>query len=88
MQASPPKIRGTQSGLKKPSAVGEIKAAMRAGTFRFEEFELRIGGVRDRRGVYHVVEGHIALSQRWNCGKKRAMQSRSRSCLSAATGMT
>lgn len=53
-----PRIRGTQIGLKKPWLVDQIKADMRGGRYRYEEIRGRIGGVRDRRGRYHVVEGH------------------------------
>jgi len=53
-----PKIRGSQIGLKKPWLVDQIKADMRDGRFQFQEIRGRIGGVRDRRGRYHVIEGH------------------------------
>jgi hypothetical protein len=53
-----PRIRGTQIGLKKPWLVDTIKADMRDGRFAYEAIRGRIGGVRDRRGCYHVVEGH------------------------------
>ena len=53
-----PPIRGTQIGLKKPWLVDQIKADMRDGRYGYEEVRGRIGGVRDRRGRYHVVEGH------------------------------
>jgi hypothetical protein len=57
-----PSIRGTQVGLKKPWLVDQIKADMRSGRFEFEEMRGRIGGVFDRRGRYHVVEGHHRMA--------------------------
>ena len=54
----PPKFRGTQTGLKNPSMVDEFKAAMLGGEFQFHEIRARVSGIRDRKGVYHVVEGH------------------------------
>ena len=57
-----PRIRGTQIGLKKPWLVDQIKADMREGRFAFEEMRGRIGGVRDRDGWYHVVEGHHRMA--------------------------
>ena len=53
-----PPIRGTQIGLKFPDQVDNIKADMKAGRFDFQERRARIGGVRDTRGVYHVIDGH------------------------------
>jgi filamentous hemagglutinin len=52
-----PKIRGTQVGLRSWQVVDQIKADMLAGRFIFHEYS-RIGGVRNRKGVYYVVEGH------------------------------
>jgi hypothetical protein len=58
----PPKFRGTQVGLKDPLYVDELKRAMLAGEFRFQDVGARVGGVRDRKGVYHVVEGHHRIA--------------------------
>lgn len=57
-----PRIRGTQIGLKKPWLVDQIKADMRHGRYAYEEPRGQIGGVRDRRGCYHVVEGHHRMA--------------------------
>ena len=73
-----PPIRGTQIGLKFPDQVDAIKADMKAGRFDFRELRARIGGVRDRRGVYHVVEGHhrmvAAIELFRETGDSRAVQ--------------
>ncbi len=53
-----PKIRGTQVGLKNPRHVDQIKAQMRSGQFPYDELAFRISGITDRRGTYHVIEGH------------------------------
>jgi hypothetical protein len=53
-----PKIRGTQIGLRDPTLVDRLKAEMAAGRYAFQEPRGQIGGVIDRRGTYHVVEGH------------------------------
>jgi hypothetical protein len=53
-----PRLRGTQKGLKDPSQVDKIKADMRAGRFDFLAQRARISGIRDKRLVFHVVEGH------------------------------
>lgn len=53
-----PRIRGTQIGLREPAAVDRIKADMLAGRFAYHEPRARIGGHRDARGRYHIVEGH------------------------------
>jgi len=53
-----PTIRGTQVGLKHPEQVDQMKADILADRFYFEELRARIGGVIDRRGIYHVIEGH------------------------------
>ena len=69
MESFPPKIRGTQIGLKQPRLVDEIKSAMRADAFRFGELQARIGGVRDAKGVYHIVDGHhrvVAALELWS----------------------
>jgi hypothetical protein len=58
----PPRFRGTQSGLKDPSSVDELKAAMLAGKFQYHEIAARVSGVRDEKGVYHVVEGHHRIT--------------------------
>ena len=57
-----PKIRETQIGLKKPWLVDQIKADMRNGRYAYLEIQGRIGGVLDRRGCYHVVEGHHRMA--------------------------
>src|SRR5262245_15403721 len=64
-QAFPPRIRGTQLGLKNPALVDQLKAAMRAGQFHFHEIRAQVGGVRDRKGVYHVVDGHHRIVAAW-----------------------
>lgn len=53
-----PRIRGTQIGLRDPALVDKIKNQMKAGTFQFQEWQNRMGGVRDLLGTYHVIEGH------------------------------
>jgi hypothetical protein len=53
-----PKIRATQVGLRTPALVDLIKSDKRNGTYAFQEPRGRIGGVRDKRGVYYVIEGH------------------------------
>ena len=53
-----PRIRGTQLGLARPAQVDQIKADMLAGRFAFGESAARLDGVRDRRGVYYVKDGH------------------------------
>ena len=53
-----PPIQGTQIGLKFPDQVDIIKADMKEGRFDFQALRARIGGVRDRQGVYHVIDGH------------------------------
>ncbi len=53
-----PRIRGTQLGLANPAQVDQIKADMLAGRFVFSESQTRIDGLRDRRGVYYVKDGH------------------------------
>jgi len=57
-----PLIRGTQIGLKKPWLVDQIKDDMRHGRYAYDEMRGRIGGVRDRRGRYYVVEGHHRMA--------------------------
>jgi hypothetical protein len=57
-----PRIRGTQIGLREPPLVDRLKADMRAGQFFYHEDRGRIGGVRDRRGTYYVVEGHHRMA--------------------------
>lgn len=52
-----PRIRGTQVGLQ-PALVDPVKDQMRAGAFDFQAAQNRIGGVRDLRGTYHVIDGH------------------------------
>lgn len=52
------KIRGTQVGLRHGGLVDVIKTDMRADTFRFAAPEGQIGGILDRQGIYHVMEGH------------------------------
>ena len=60
-RASLPRIRGTQIGLRDWSLVDSLKADMRVGRYSFQERRGQIGGVRDRRGIYYVVEGHHRL---------------------------
>jgi hypothetical protein len=56
-----PKIRGTQVGLRIPDLIDQLKSEMPGGSYRFEAREGQIGGVRDRKGTYHVIEGHHRL---------------------------
>jgi len=51
-------IRGSQVGLRDAELVDLIKAEMRSGTYRFASPEGQIGGILDRQGIYHVMEGH------------------------------
>ena len=51
-------MRGTQVGLRNPRLIDQLKADMLGGRYRFEAREGQIGGVRDRKGTYHVIEGH------------------------------
>lgn len=63
-----PRIRGTQLGLRDAALVDTLKGQMRSGTFDFEELAHRIGGVRDRKGTYHVIDGHhrmVAALELW-----------------------
>jgi hypothetical protein len=53
-----PKIRGTQIGLRHPTLVDRLKIDMKVGAFRFHEPDGQLGGILDRKGVYHVMEGH------------------------------
>jgi filamentous hemagglutinin len=42
---------------------------MQAGRYDFASLRGRIGGLRDRRGCYHVVDGHhrmVAALEIWN----------------------
>jgi filamentous hemagglutinin len=55
-------IRGTHVGLRKPSLVDVIKAAMRDGTYAYQEMRGRIAGVRDGNGIYHFIEGHHRMA--------------------------
>jgi filamentous hemagglutinin len=57
-----PRIRGTQIGLQNPFLVDLLKADITAGRYAFEESRGRIGGVVDRRGTYHVIEGHHRMA--------------------------
>lgn len=57
-RVSLPRIRGTQIGLRNWFLVDQIKSDMRAGQYTFHERRGQIGGVRDRRGIYYVIEGH------------------------------
>jgi hypothetical protein len=60
-RVSLPRIRGTQIGLRNWSLVDQLKSDMRSARYAFHERRGQIGGVRDRRGVYYVVEGHHRL---------------------------
>jgi hypothetical protein len=57
-----PRIRGTQVGLRDPSLVDQLKADMLAGQFVYHETRGRIGGLRDPRGTYYVIEGHHRIA--------------------------
>src|SRR6185312_8600418 len=57
-RTSLPRLRGTQIGLRNWSLVDQVKSDMRAGRYAFDERRGQIGGVRDRRGIYYVIEGH------------------------------
>jgi len=74
-----PKVRGTQIGLQKPAQVDHIKAAMKRGSYAFSEPRGKIGGFVDKKGVYHVVEGHhrmAAAMELWKeTGDPRHVQS-------------
>jgi filamentous hemagglutinin len=52
------RIRGTQIGLRDADLIDRLKRDMVAGRFAYQETQGRIGGVRDRHGRYHVIEGH------------------------------
>ncbi|MGH7174247.1 MAG: hypothetical protein ACRELG_28590 [Gemmataceae bacterium] len=66
-----PRIRGTQIGLRNGSLVDRIKSDMRAGRYAFHERRGQIGGVRDRRGIYYVVEGHHRMAAARECYYER-----------------
>jgi|ERR1019366_2892750 hypothetical protein len=57
-----PRIRGTQIGLRDPALVDRLKSAMSAGQYAFDEQRGQIGGIVDRQGVYHVVDGHHRMA--------------------------
>jgi hypothetical protein len=57
-----PKIRGTQVGLRDPSLIDRLQADITAGNYAFQEARGQIGGVIDRRGIYHVIEGHQCMA--------------------------
>ncbi len=57
-----PLIRGTQIGLNDPPVVGQIKADMLAGRFFYHETRVRVAGVLDTRGTYHVMVGHHRMA--------------------------
>jgi hypothetical protein len=57
-----PKIRGTQVGLRNPALIDQIKAYVQAGRYAYREPRGQIGGVRDRKGIYYVVEGHHRMA--------------------------
>ena len=57
-----PTIRGTRLGLREPSQVDQIKAAMLSLRFPYHEVHARITGVRDPRGVYYVKDGHHRIA--------------------------
>ena len=58
----PPRIRGTQVGLRNPASVDAIKADMRAGLFGYSEPRGRVGGVLDAHGTYHIEDGHHRMA--------------------------
>lgn len=57
-----PRIHGTQIGLREPDLVDRLKAAMASGQYAFAEPRGQIGGIIDRRGTYHVVDGHHRMA--------------------------
>ena len=57
-----PRVRGTQLGLRDWPLVDRIKADMKEGRYAFQERRGQIGGVRDRRGIYYVIEGHHRMA--------------------------
>src|ERR1700733_12264081 len=57
-----PRIRGTQIGLRDPTLVDRLKAEIVKGTYAFQEARGQIGGVIDRRGTHHVIEGHHRMA--------------------------
>ena len=56
------RIRGTQVGLRDPSQVDRIKAAMRDGTFVYDDPHDPVVGYRDDRGTYIVMDGHHRMA--------------------------
>ena len=71
-----PRIRSGigQTLLSKPELVSRIKRDMLAGEFRFEAPESGICGWRDKKGTYHISEGHhrvvAALEIYWESGER------------------
>ena len=57
-----PNIRGTQSGLRNPHVVDEIKRSMLENKYDFSLLNNRIGGYFDRQGTYHISEGHHRMT--------------------------
>lgn len=53
-----PRIRGTQKGLRDPSQVDILKAAMKEGRFDYLASGATMAGIRDKRMVFHVKDGH------------------------------
>lgn len=66
-RVSLPHIRDTQVGVRDWSVVDRIKFDMRAGQYAFHERRGQIGGVRDPRGTYYVVEGHHRMVAALEC---------------------
>jgi hypothetical protein len=73
-----PKIRGTQVGLRNSSLVDQLKQAMAAGNYAYDEPRGQIGGLMDQGGAYHIVEGHhrmaAALELLQETGDKKAVR--------------
>jgi hypothetical protein len=57
-----PRIRGTQIGLRDPRLVDVLKTEITRGNYAFHEGRGQIGGVIDRHGTYHVIEGHHRMA--------------------------
>ena len=57
-----PNLRGTQIGLRDPKLVDRLKSAMIAAEYAYEEPRGQIGGVIERRGIYHIIEGHHRMA--------------------------
>lgn len=59
-----PRIRSGigQTGFREPGQIAQIKADMKAGTYRFGAPEGQIAGWRDAQGNYYLGEGHHRMA--------------------------